>query len=122
MKKKALIFALLLSVALAAVATPVPSYAVKHKHIGTVSIKSIKERNGYLIIKWKKSKNCKGYCVHLQCGKKTLYAHCYGKTISTARIKLTNTLRKKLDKCGSWEAIVYCSNTGPHGAGGGRGG
>lgn len=93
-----------------------------HAHTGEVSIKSVTEHNGYIQIKWNKSSKCKGYCVHLNCGSKALYAKCVGKTISNLKIKRTVTLGKKLDKCGNWKAIVYCSPKGPSGANGGRGG
>ena len=121
MKKKIILYSLILSM-VCIMATPITTYSAKHTHTGTVKITSSVERNGYIVVKWKKSKSCKGYCVHVQCGNKILACHCYGKTITTARIKETVTLKKKLDKCGNWKTVVYCSSTGPSGANGGRGG
>lgn len=120
-KKLSAIFIILSVICFVSCCTPY-SFASNHTHTGDVKVKSVKEHNGYVVIKWNKSSKCKGYCVHLQCGSKTLYAKCYGKTIKTARIKLTKTLEKKLDKCGNWSAKVYCSDRGPSGANGGRGG
>ena len=109
MKKKLLLTLLILSFTILPLLNN-QVYAKEHTHTKTVSIKNYYEQNGYLVVKWKKSKDCKAYCVHLNCGKKILTAKCVSKTSSSTKIRITSSLRRKMDKCNNLNVVVYCSN------------
>lgn len=103
--KKKLLLLLILCIAF----VPNTVYAKEHSHSKTMQIRDYYEQSGNLVVKWKKSKGCKAYCVHINCGKKTLTSKCVSKTASSTKIRITSSLRRKIDKCGSINVVVYCS-------------